>query len=246
MNTLLRYLDEIEQTLAKVRQTQLQNMYEAARMLADATINQSNLFIFGCNHAGLLALELYYRTGGLVNMNPIRGPGLNLEVVPATMTSQVERMKDYGRMLIDYSPIRIGDVIIIHSVSGRNNVTVDAALRAHEIGAKVIALTNMETSRQVSSRHESGKNLYQVADLVIDNCGNMGDAALELPGVSARVGPTSTVIGAAILNAIISEAVALIVAAGHIAPVFVSANIDSGDEHNRAVLDAYKEHVFYM
>lgn len=246
MSALLRYLDEIEKILARVRQTQLQNMHEAAQMLADATTHQNNLFVFGCNHAGLLALELYYRTGGLVNMNPIRGPGLNLEVVPATMTSQIERMKDYGRMLIDYSPIAKDDVIIIHSVSGRNSVTVDAAIRAKEIGAKVIVLTNMETSRHVSPRHENGINLYQVADIVIDNCGHVGDAALEITGVRARVGPTSTAIGAVILNAIISETVEMVVAAGHVAPVFVSANIDGGDEHNRAVLEVYKKQVFYM
>lgn len=246
MNALIQYLDEIDKILTKVRDTQIQNMHKAANMLADATINHNNLFVFGCNHAGILALELYYRTGGLVNMNPIKGPGLNLELIPATMTSQIERMDDYGKMIIDFSPVRKDDVIIIHSVSGRNNVTVDAALRAKEIGAYVIALTNIETSSSVSSRHGSGRNLYQVADLVIDNCGRFGDAAIKISDKDIRVGPTSTGIGAIILNAIIAEAAELIVAAGRTAPVFISANVDGGDEHNRAVLDAYKNHVFYM
>ena len=85
MNT--QYLDEISRILQQVRLTQLPQMEKAARMLADATLSGHNLFVFGCNHAGLLAMEMYYRTGGMVNINPVRGPGLHLEIVPATMTS---------------------------------------------------------------------------------------------------------------------------------------------------------------
>jgi len=147
MNT--QYLDEISRILQQVRLTQLPQMEKAARMLADATLNGHNLFVFGCNHAGLLAMEMYYRTGGMVNINPVRGPGLHLEIVPATMTSQMERMDGYGCLLMDMTPIGKDDVIIIHSVSGRNAVSVDAAIRAREKGARVIALTNMETSAAV-------------------------------------------------------------------------------------------------
>lgn len=246
MNTIKQYLDEIEAILARVRSTQMEAMEHAAAMLAEATISGHNLFAFGCNHAGLLALELYYRTGGMVNINPIQGPGLHLEITPATMTSQMERLPGYGRLLIENAPVAAGDVVIIHSVSGRNTVTVDAALCAKEKGAAVIALTNLATSKAVASRHESGKCLYEIADVVIDNCGCVGDAALSLPGVPTCVGPTSTAIGAAILNAVAAQAVALVSQAGQDAPVFVSANIDGGDEHNGKVLDAYKDHIFYM
>ena len=155
MNT--QYLDEVSRILQKVRQTQLPQMVNAAQRMANATIDGKSLFVFGCNHAGLLAMEMYYRTGGMVNINPVRGPGLHLEINPATMTSQMERIGGYGRLLIDMTPLRQGDVIIIHSVSERNSVSVDAAIRAREKGAKVIVLTNMETSTAVESRHESGK-----------------------------------------------------------------------------------------
>ncbi len=246
MNTIERYLDTIDAQLARVRNTQLEVMEQAAAMLAQATMAGHNLFAFGCNHAGLLALELYYRTGGMVNINPIQGPGLHLEITPVTMTSQMERLPGYGRLLIENTPVDAGDVVIIHSVSGRNTVTVDVALCAKEKGAMVIALTNLATSKTVTSRHESGKRLYEVADVVIDNCGCVGDAALDLQGVPTRVGPTSTAVGAAILNAVAARAVALVSQAGKDAPVFVSANIDGGDEHNGKVLVAYKDHIFYM
>ena len=243
---ITQYWDEITRLLQKVKQTQQPQMEQAAQMMADATLGGHNLFVFGCNHAGLLALEMYYRTGGMVNINPVRGPGLHLEINPATMTSQMERLNGYGRLLMDMTPIGKGDVIIIHSVSGRNAVSVDAAIRAREKGASVIVLTNMATSTAVESRHESGKKLYETADIVIDNCGCRGDAAIPLPGASTRIGPTSTVIGAAILNAVMCRAVELITAAGQEAPVFMSANADGGDAYNEKILKKYAEHIFYM
>lgn len=246
MTEMQRYLEIVHSTLRQVEQTQEKAMTQAARLMADATVAGHNLFVFGCNHAGLLAQEMYYRTGGMVTINPVQAPGMGLDVRPVTMTSQMERLAEYGRVIVDANPIGSGDVLILHSVSGRNTVTVDAALRAREKAAVVIALTNMATSTQVDSRHESGKKLYEVADLVVDNCGCMGDAALSMEGAPQLVGPTSTAVGAAILNAIMVQAVRYIVQAGGVAPVFLSANLDGGDEYNERVLSAYREHIFYM
>lgn len=246
MDAIRAYFDNLKDIIDKVIDTQAEALHKGAQILSQAALKGHNLFAFGCSHAGLLALELYYRTGGMALINPIRAPGLNLDVDPATMTSQMERLPDYGRIIIDAQPIGSGDVIIIHSVSGRNTVTIDAALRAKEKGATVIALTNMETTRQVKSRHPSGKNLYEVADLVLDNCGCLGDASLDIPGVPEKVAPTSTAVGAAMLNAMMAQTVALMTETGAVPPVFVSANLDRGDAHNKEMLDRYKNNIFYM
>lgn len=246
MDAIKAYFDNLNEVLEKVVSTQAQALHKGAQLMADAALKGHNIFAFGCSHAGLLALELYYRTGGMALINPIKAPGLNLDIDPATMTSQIERLPDYGRIIIDNQPIGPGDVVIIHSVSGRNTVTIDAAMRAKEIGAIVIALTSLETAEQVKSRHPSGKSLHHVADLVLDNCGCLGDASLEIPGVPEKVGPTSTAVGAAMLNAMMSQAVALMTEAGAIPPVFVSANLDQGDAHNKAMLAEYKDRIFYM
>jgi len=245
-DAITAYLDNLRSILDRVAQTQKEGMEEAAGWIAEATLQGRNVFAFGCSHAGLLAFELYYRTGGMATINPVRAPGLHLDVDPATLTSQIERLEGYGRMIIDALPLSAGDLLILHSVSGRNTVSVDAALAAREKGARVIELTNMATTTTVQSRHPSGKNLYQVADLVLDNCGCRGDSALDIPGVPEKVAPTSTAVGAAMLNAIVARAVERIVQAGGVAPVFVSANLDEGDEHNRRVLERYKDHIFYM
>ena len=246
MNAIMEYYNGIAKVMEKAFSTQETTLMQGAQLLCEATINKHNIFAFGCSHASLLALELYYRTGGMANINPIRAAGLNLDIDPATMTSQMERLPDYGRIIVDNQPLGENDVIIIHSVSGRNTVTVDVAMRAHEKGAKVIALTNLEMSKAVTSRHPSGKRLFECADIVIDNCGCVGDASIEIDGVPEKVAPTSTAVGAALLNAMIAEAVQLIIDKGVIPPVFMSANLDAGDEHNRKMLEQYKNNIFYM
>lgn len=246
MSAINAYFENMSKVLEKVQSTQSEALEKGAQMLCEATLTGRNIFAFGCSHAGLLALEMYYRTGGMATINPVRAPGLCLDVDPATMTSQIERLPEYGKLIVDNQPIGEGDVVIIHSVSGRNTVTVDAALRCKEKGAKVIALTNMEYSRSVSSRHPSGKRLFEAADLTLDNCGCPGDGSLVIQGVPEKVGPTSTAVGAAMLNAMMSRAVELVTEAGGVAPIFMSANVDGGDEHNKKMLAQYKDHIFYM
>jgi uncharacterized phosphosugar-binding protein len=246
MKAMEQYIQGIRNILDQVEKTQKDAIDKAAGMLAEATLGGRNIFIFGSNHAGLLALEMYYRTGGMANINPIQAPGLSLDVRPPTLTSRMERLPGYGRIILDAYPIQRGDVLILHSVSGRNNVSIDTAVRARELGAQIIVLTNLNTTKAVASRHPSGKNLYELADLVLDNCGCVGDASLLINGMPQRVGPTSTAIGAVILNAMMVQAVEYVAKQGGIPPVFVSANMDGGDEYNDDVLKAYREHIFYL
>lgn len=110
----------------------------------------------------------------------------------------------------------------------------------------MIALTNMEYSSGAASRHPSGKKLYEVSDLVLDNCGVPGDAAIRLEGLEEAVGPTSTAVGAALMNGLIIEVVEKLINDKIVPPVFLSANLDGGDEHNRKIFKEYKDNIFYM
>lgn len=240
-----KYLEEIHRLLDRVAETQGDKIKLAAARIADAIEGKNGIYAFGCNHAGILAMELFYRTGGLAVINPILAPGLNLDTYPVTLTTEMERLNDYGRCIIDCYKLKKGDVLIIHSVSGRNSVPIDAAIRAGELGIYTIGLTNISTSENSISRHVSGKKLYEVCDLVIDNCGCFGDAALQVEGLPERIAPTSTVIGAAILNAMVAESVALMLKRGIIPPVFISSNVEGGDKHNSNMLDAYRENIMY-
>ncbi len=246
MNAIATYHAALAATLDRAFAQNDEALRAGATLLARANLDGHNIFAFGCSHAMLPMLELYYRTGGMATINPVRAPGLCLDIDPATMTSQMERIPEYGKVIVDALPLGKDDVLIVHSVSGRNTVPIDVALRAKEKGAHIIVLTSMEMTGAVTSRHPAGLKLCDTADVLLDNCGCVGDAAITIPGVPERVAPTSTSVACALLNAMMAQAVDMIVEAGGIPPVFVSANLDGGDEHNKEMMKQYGEHIFYM
>ncbi len=246
MNIIQTYQKALSDTLDRAFSINEKSLIDGARLLAAANLEGHNIFAFGCSHAMLPMLEMYYRTGGMATINPVRAPGLYLDIDPATMTSQMERIAGYGKVIVDALPLAAGDVMIVHSVSGRNTVPIDVALAAKAKGAKIIVLTSMEMTGAVTSRHPDGLKLCDTADVLLDNAGCVGDAAITIEGVPEKVAPTSTSVACALLNAMMAEAVDMIVKAGGIPPVFVSANLDGGDEHNKEMMKKYGEHIFYM
>ena len=246
MSVIQQYYNRISEIMAEVFDKEADTMEQAAQALASANEEGRSIFGFGCNHAGLITLELFYRTGGMVTVTPIRAPGMMLELSPPTMTSEMERIPDYGRIILNNEPCKAGDVLIIHSVSGRNAVTIDMAACALEKGMTVIVVTNMNTATSVTSRHPSGKMLHDFASILIDNHGDRGDAAVQLPGFEQKLASSSTVVGAAILNAVTARASEILWGKGIKPPVFMSGNIDGGDAYNKAVIAEHKDNIFYM
>lgn len=240
------YIQIVTDCINKAWNTQKDTISQAAEWVAEAIERKNNVFVFGCSHAGILAEEVFYRTGGLAVINPIMFPGFMLNTRPITMTSELERVPGLGKILLQQNHLREGDVLIVHSVSGRNTVPVEFAMEAGKIGVKTVCITNLEYSKAVTSRHPEGKHLYEVCDLVIDNCGEKGDAAIKLDGLAEKIGPTSTAVGTAILNALVIEAVEKMIADGIVPPVFMSANLDGGDAHNAKIFEEYKNNIFYM
>jgi uncharacterized phosphosugar-binding protein len=169
-----------------------------------------------------------------------------LSTRPVTMTSALERLPGLGKIIFDSNPIGEGDLLILHSVSGRNAVPVEMALCARERGVKTVCITNLRYSRAVAARHPSGKRLFEVCDIVIDNGGETGDAAVTIDGLPEKIGPTSTAVGAALLNAVVIDAVNRMIEDGVVPPVLMSANLDGGDEHNARIFQEYGDHIFYM
>ena len=92
------------------------------------------------------------------------------------------------------------------------------------------------------SRHSGGKHLADAVDLVIDNFSVKGDAVLSHPGLQVPFTPSSTVIGALILNSLFAESIEIMIEKA-LTPVFLSGNIDGSDEHNRALVEAYKGRI---
>ncbi len=240
------YINCVTECINKAWGTQQDTLNRVSDLLAEKIENKNNVFVFGCSHAGILAEEVFYRTGGLAVINPIFFPGFMLNTRPITMTSQLERLPGLGKIILEQNHVSNGDLLILHSVSGRNTVPVDMALEAKRLGVTTVCITNISYSNAVTSRHPCGKRLFEVCDLVIDNCGDVGDAAITLDGLAEKIGPTSTAVGTALLNAIVIDAVEKMISDGIVPPVFMSANLNGGDEHNARIFEEYGDNIFYM
>ncbi len=240
------YIDTVLRTIDRAWNCQQESIGNAAEALYTAIRDKHSVFVFGCSHAGMLAEEVFYRTGGLAILNPIFFSGVLLNTRPVTLTSKLERLSGLGTIILEENGVKQGDCLIVHSNSGRNTVPVEMAMTAREKGVTVIGFTSLAHSNAVASRHPSGKKLFEVCDIVIDNCGVPGDAAIPVEGLAEPMGPTSTAVGASLIHAIVIEAVERLLADGVMPPVFMSANLDGGDAHNRRIFEEYKNNIFYM
>ena len=240
------YIGKIKEILEKVETKEQETMTKVVEILTETILDKRSIFVFGASHAGILSEELFYRAGGLVVINPIFGRDMMLDTSPILHTSRMERLVGYGTTLLEGTPIKEKDVLIIHSVSGRNSVSIEMAMEAKKRGVSVIALTNISYSKTVTSRHPSGLRLFEIADVVLDNHGDIGDACISLKGMEQNVAATSTVIGATILNSIVAKTTEELIRRGmKNPPIFYSANLDGGDELNQAIFKEYKDNIHY-
>ncbi|MBR3767460.1 MAG: SIS domain-containing protein [Clostridia bacterium] len=239
MNKPFEYLTNLQKILENIIACQLSAIEESSKVFAHALENGNNIFLFGTGHSHMLAEELFYRAGGLVKLQPVLETALMLHE-SASKSTEIERLEGYAKILFDTYSMKENDVIVIISNSGRNGTPVDMAQIASENGLKVIALTNLNHSKSSPSRHKSGKKLYEFADIVLDNMGCVGDASVSFEEIGRNACPTSTAVGAAILNAVVAGCIEKMLSDGVIPEVFSSSNVDGGDIINAAFINKYK------
>ena len=237
MSAIDTYMSQLSTLLETTWKTQSAPMEQAARRIADCLKNGGMIYTFGTGHGHLLALEIFYRAGGMARVCPILDEKLMLHISAAGSTLE-ERKEEWVDMLLERYPIHAGDVLISISNSGRNAVPVLLAHEARKRGAFVIALTSMKHSSAVTSRNSLNLRLFETADLILDNGGVLGDASVRFAD-GAMVGPTSTAAGAAILQAVVCRVKELSLAEGFEADFFQSSNVDGGDEWNDKLIERY-------
>lgn len=233
------YFELVEALLSRVHQSQCGNIEKASELVADSLAEGRILHYFGPWHSHMLGEELFYRAGGLAPVNAILEPALMVNY-GAGKSSKMERLPGLAKIVLDESSVKSGDVIIVASTSGVNQVPVEMACEAKAAGVKVVALTAVEYSCATPLRNDRNVRLCEVGDVVIDTLVPYGDAAIEVDGVAQKIAPVSTVIGAAIVNAITIGVVENLVARGIDPPIFKSANIPGGMEHNAKLLERYR------
>jgi uncharacterized phosphosugar-binding protein len=233
-----RYVDAAGRVLGEVAATQGGALEAAARLTAESVAAGGMLHLFGAGHSQLLGLDAYVRAGGLACVHPILDPALS----PATglELARAERTEGRGAALLEGEDLRPGEVVLIASNSGVNAAPVEVALGCRERGLRVVALTNLEQAKATAPRHSSGARLHELADVVIDNRCPTGDAALTLAS-GDRVGPLTTVVGAAVVAALCVRVAELLVERGHPSLVLTSQNLDGvpAAERNAELLAPY-------
>lgn len=230
-----RYLTAARALVARLGDVEWPNIQAAATLVADALERGGTVHAFGTGHSHMLAEELFYRAGGLVRVRPILFEGLMLHA-GAELSTRLERLPGLAEALLDDHPLGPSDVLVVASNSGGNAVVSSLAQLAHRRGVPVIAVISRNHATSDSARSTAYPRLHEVSDIVIDNGGAVGDAAVEIEGLARPVGPTSTVVGAAALNAIVAEAVERLVARGIAPEVFTSSNVEGGDAANARLL----------
>ena len=236
------YLENIIHLLKKLENTQEKIVDQVADICAECIYNDGMLYFFGTGHSHMICEEPFYRAGGLACIYPILETDLMLHE-GASKSSSYERLEGLGNLVVANTNLSKGDVLFLVSNSGRNCAVIDAAMEAKKRGAITVAITSMDHTTKVTSRHSSGLNLYQVCDYVLDNGGELGDASVELAGLGQKIAPTSSVLDITLVNLILVNTVERLLKKGIKPPVFMSANTDAGDEVNRNVLKTYKYRI---
>ncbi len=194
----LEWLKNARDVMSKIEDSQLENIRRAAEVMADSIEQGRWVHTFGCGHATIPVEEMYPRIGGFVGFHPICE-------LPLTFFTKItgemgihqflflERAEGYGNAIMKSYNFDKRDTMWIFSHTGINNVNIDVALKAKELGMKVIVFGSASESVGKKTRHSCGKTLFELADLVVDSCAPLVDASVPLKNHYDKVGPVSTV-----------------------------------------------------
>nr|MCR5096494.1 sugar isomerase domain-containing protein [Erysipelotrichaceae bacterium] len=194
---LYEYGDKILEVMKKAEEVNKDTIRVLAEKIAENIENDKMIHTFGTGHSHMLGIELFARAGGLGNVDAMLDPD-TLTSFGAERSGAMEKVCGVADVVYDSYRIEAGDIMIITSNSGRNAMPIEMAMRCQKEGIYVIAMTNLEQSRNTTSRHPSGKRLFECADCVIDTCVPDGDATLNLDGI--KTGPASSIVTMFLIN----------------------------------------------
>lgn len=239
----LGYLDATIALMRRIEAEQRENIEKAADLMAGAIAADRLIHVYGGGgHTTLVMGEMFFRAGGLANINPIMETGLSV-FNQALKYLELERCVNYGRSIVKYYRLQPDDVLVIFHNIGINPATIDAAMEAKEHGVKIIAVSSSRWQEQMPPdhfiRHPSKKNLFDLADVCIDDYNEVGDCVVRVPGFDTPIAPNSNLIDFFIAHRLEIETVKRCVARGIEPPVWRSANAPGGDEFNARYVAKY-------
>lgn len=241
------YFASIQENFKKVNDTQGENIKAAAQLMANAIGEDRLIHVYGGGgHTTLCMGEMFFRAGGLSCINPIMETGLSV-FNQALKYLELERTVNYGSAIMKYYDLQPGDVLIIFHNIGINPATIDAAMEAKKAGAKIIAVSSSHWQKEMPAehfiRHPNKTNLFDYADVCIDDFNPVGDAVVTVPGLETPIAPVSNIIDFYIAHLLEIATVEACIEKGITPPVWSSANTPGGDEKNAAYLAKYRPRV---
>ncbi len=238
----LEYAHAMQAVLDSVVEQEMGKILQAADVIANAVAQDGILYTFGTGHSHVIAEDVAYRAGGLVPVDAILEASLTGHE-KVRQSEFMERVEGMAAVILDYYRPSAKDVMVIISNSGRNAAPVEMAMGARQRGMPVIAITSLAHSQGTTSRHSSGKKLYELANIVIDNHCIKGDAMIRMEGLPMPVGAGSGVAGLLIMHTIIVQTIQTLLDRGIQPPVFMSGNLDGAEKINVPLRDRYKGRV---
>ncbi len=235
------YMTKLTELLEEVHNRNKEMIKEVAIKFAENIRDDKMIHTFGTGHSHMVGIEMFVRAGGLGNVNALLDPD-TLTSFGAQRSGSIEKLSGLADIIYDSYKIEKGDIMIITSNSGRNAVPIEMAMRCKKEGVYVIALTNLEQSKNTTSRHPSGKRLFELADCILDNCVAPGDALLNIDGIGT--GPGSSIASMFILNTIVAEALKICADKKIKAYVFQSQNVDGFN--NEAIYEKYSQRIKHV
>lgn len=231
----LEFFDKAREVMEKLEATQHENIHKAALLISESIRNGGILQAYGSGHSYAAAIEVCGRAGGLIPS----------KVIGETQYSEFEAVQGNAFYVMRKVNINPNDIFILISNSGRNPMTVEMADYIKKKGNPLIVVTALDVSKASTSRHSSGKLLYEFADVVLDNQSQFGDAALDVQGLDTKVCGTSSFAGCLLLQQTMYEAIRDMVEKGYEPPVYKSANIDGGPEYNYILENRYADRIWH-
>ncbi|WP_405149897.1 SIS domain-containing protein [Sphaerisporangium sp. NBC_01403] len=235
------YVQKIERLVHDVAASQARAVGEAASLLCACLRGGGVIQAFGSGHSEAIAMEIAGRAGGLVPTNRLALRDLVLyggESPDVLRSAELERDPSIAHRIYDLAPVQPRDAFVMISSSGVNGSVVELASIVKERGHGLVALTSVRHSTEMKSRHASGLKLLDLADVVLDNGAPYGDAVMPLPE-GGTFGAVSTITSALLAQMVVAEVVRELLEAGEVPPIYRSANVVGGDEHNRALESRY-------
>ena len=241
------YYKSILKNLELVNQTQEENIKKAATLMADAIAEDRLINVYGGGgHTTLCMGEMFFRAGGLSCINPIMETGLSV-FNQALKYLELERTVNYGSAIMKYYDLKKDDVLVVFHNIGINPATIDAVMEAKKNGVKIIAVSSSYWQNEMPEdhfiRHPNKTNLFDYADVCIDDFNPVGDAVVNVPGLDTPIAPVSNIVDFYIAHLLEIETVRLCVERGITPPVWSSANTPGGDEKNAAYLEKYRPRI---